>query len=146
MSFHIKLYRYDGEPNRLDKKLSNELDLVGFARESIDKMNSIIKIELTNSIQYNYAYISEFNRYYFITNDTIDRNNIHTLTLKTDVLMSHRNSILSCSGIVGRNENVFNSRLIDDKLRFLGYKEVNTIAFPNSVSNAESFILAVNGG
>jgi len=149
MSFHIKLYKYSGEQNRLNKLslLSNEIDLVGVARESVDKMNCDIRIERSGTLDgYNYAYVQEFNRYYFIDTITIERNNIIRISLTTDVLMSHRSAINNCTGLVARNENLYNTQIIDDQLRFLGYKAVNTLKLPYSLKGSESFILAVNGG
>lgn len=148
MSFTIKLYKYSGETNRLDKtsRLSNETVFTGSARESIDKMHVSVLLQVANIPELNYAYIQEFNRYYFIDSITMEKNNMCRVDMSTDVLMSHKTDIKSCAGIVSRNENLFNSRLIDDELRFLGYKEINTISFGGSVKNTESYILAVNGG
>ena len=44
------------------------------------------------------------------------------------------------------NENLYNTMLIDDQLRFLGYKEINTLKLSGAVKNGETYILAVNGG
>ena len=145
----INLYKYSGEHNRLDKTnlLSDAISLQGTARESIDRMSTSVLIEYSGTLStYNYAFIDEFNRYYFIESDTIERNGIHRLQLTTDVLMSHKTGILNSYGIVARNENLYNARLIDDRLRFLGYKEINTIKLGGSVKNGDTFILAVNGG
>lgn len=146
---NIKLYKYNGERNRLNKtsRLSNEISLTGTARDSIDRMTATVLIENHTALDgYNYAYIIEFGRYYFITSDTIERNGLHRLTLSTDVLMSHKSGILTSSGVVARNENLFNTMLIDDQLRFLGYKEINTLKLSGAVKNGETYILAVNGG
>lgn len=147
MSFHVKLYTYTGEPNRLQKSslLTAELDLTGTARSEIDISNPEIMIESSATLRsYNYMYIPEFNRYYFITK-SLYRNGIWNITGHVDVLMSFDSQIATCSGIVARNESLYDTFLIDDRLRFLGYKSINTIKFPNGVKRGESFILAVNG-
>lgn len=145
----INLYKYTGERNRLNKTnlLTDTISLQGTARESINKMNVDVLIEYNSALNgYNYAYISEFNRYYFIEEVTIERNKMIRLSLYNDVLMSHISGIGNIKGIVARNESLYNSRLIDDQLRFLGYKEINTIRFPKSIRNGDTYILAVNGG
>ncbi len=145
----INLYKYTGERNRLNKTnlLTDTISLQGTARESINKMNVDVLIEYNSALNgYNYAYISEFNRYYFIEEVTIERNKMIRLSLYNDVLMSHISKIGNVKGIVARNESLYNSRLIDDQLRFLGYKEINTIRFPKSIRNGDTYILAVNGG
>ena len=145
----IILYKYNGESNRLDKTnyLHEPITLTGNARESIDKMSASLLLQYSGAlIGYNYVYITELNRYYFIESDTIERTDIHRLTLKTDVLMTYKTAIKSSSGLVSRNENLYNTQIIDDRLRFLGYKSINTLKFPYSIRGSESFILAVNGG
>lgn len=144
----IKLYNYTGEPNRLNKisLLSNEITLTGSARESLDKMSASVLIESPTMITSNYIYIFEFERYYFIESITIERNNLYRISCKTDVLMSHRLDISECGGIVARNENLYNTQIIDDEMRFLGYKAINTLKFPYSLKTGDCFILAVNGG
>lgn len=148
MSFTIKLYNYSGENNRLDKTalLSNETTFTGVARESIDKMQVSVLLQVAAIPAFNYAYIQEFNRYYYIDSITMERNSTCRIDMRTDVLMSHKASIKECGGIVMRNENLYNTQIIDDEMRFLGYKAVNTIKFPYKVKTGDCFILAVNGG
>lgn len=147
MSFTIKLYKYTGENNRLDKtsRLSNEVTYTGTARESIDKMQVSVLLQVSGLPNVNYAYIQEFGRYYYINSITMERNNMCRLDMSTDVLMSHKTAIKNCSGIVARNENLYNTQIIDDQLRFLGYKEINTLKLSGAVKNGETYILAVNG-
>ena len=149
MSFTITLYNYTGEPFRLNKTplLGSSLTLTGSAREAIDRMSAEVLVEIAGAATtYNYAYIQEFGRYYYIESDTIERTNMHRLQLKTDVLMSHKTGIGNSTGIVNRNEHIYNTNLIDDQLRFLGYKSINTYKFNGSLKNGECIVLAVNGG
>lgn len=144
---NIWLYRYTGENERLDKSsfLSQPIILSGSFRESVDRMSAECLIEYGDMHNINYIYIPEFSRYYYVESDTIERNDIHRLSLRTDVLMTFKTEINNCVGIVSRNEHVYNTNLIDDQLRFLGYKAINTYKFPQSLKNGESFIIAVNG-
>lgn len=147
MSFHVKLYTYTGEPNRLQKSslMTAEMDLTGTVRSEIDISNPEIMIESGATLRsHNYMYIPEFNRYYFITK-SIYRNGIWNITGHVDVLMSFNAAISTCSGIVARNEKLYDTFLIDDRLRFLGYKSINTIKLPRGVKRGESYIIAVNG-
>lgn len=145
----ITIYKCNAELNRLNKTpyLSNQMTLEGNVRESIDHMNVSITLTYSGGLNgYNYIYIEDFNRYYFVNEHTIIRTGVHKFDLSTDVLMSHKSDILNCGGIVSRNEHLYNTFLIDDQLRFLGYKEINTYPLPKGVKNGETFILAVNGG
>lgn len=145
----ITLYQSTAEPNRLDKTPYLDqvhLDLVGSVRGELNVMSPVIDIEKSGTLSgYNYVYISELTRYYYITDYEVIRNGIIRLHLDIDVLMSFRSYIENCSGLVSRNEGLYDTMLIDDRLRFLGYKSINTIKFPSGVKRGESFILAVNG-
>ena len=146
---NIVLYKSTAEFNRVNKTnyLSDAITLSGTFRESAIKYNGTVLFTYSGSLNgYNYAYIEEFGRYYFITEHTIERNGVHRIDLKTDVLFSNMTDIGNSYGLVARNENVYNARLIDDRLRFLGLKSVGTKRFPKEVKNGECYILIVNGG
>lgn len=72
----------------------------------------------------NYAYIPEFNRYYFINDIISIRKNIWQLVMNVDVLMSYRKEIENTYAVVGRNQYIFNDYLFDDRISFSNKKEV----------------------
>ena len=145
----ITLYKSSAEPERVNKSgyLNDAIELQGDFRESIDKMSGSVLIRYNGNLNgYNYVGIPELDRYYFITEQTIERNGFHRLDLRTDVLFTNKTDILAASGIIARNQHNYNARLIDDRLRFLGYKVVKTQVFHNEVRTNDCYILAVNGG
>lgn len=145
----ITLYKSTAEPERVNKTsyLNDALELSGDFRESINKMTGSVLIRYNGNLNgYNYLGIPELGRYYFITEQTIERNGFHRLDLKTDVLYSNKTDILATEAIIARNQTEFDTRLIDDRLKFHALKVVNTIPFPISVRSNDCFILAVNGG
>lgn len=118
----IILYNNSAEKNRVDKTsyLSNALTLNGNLRsgDSGDILNPTIYLEMSNNSlpSYNYSYIPEFNRYYFISNIRPARNNYWEVNMKVDVLMSFKTEIKNQTALVARNENEYNNYVID-KLR-----------------------------
>lgn len=146
----ITFYKSTAEPNRVNKAsyLSDAITMsTGQFRESANKMTCSIRIQYAGTLNgYNYVYISDFSRYYFVTEHTIERTGVHRFELKTDVLYTNKTDILAASGIIARNQHNYNARLIDDRLRFLGYKVVKTQVFHNEVRTNDCYILAVNGG
>lgn len=145
----ITLYKSSAEPERVNKSsyLNDAIELSGEFRESIDKMTGSVLIRYTGNLNgYNYVGIPELGRYYFIREQTIERNGFHRLDLKTDVLFTNKTDILATEAIIARNQSEFDTRLIDDRLKFQALKVVNTIPFPVSVRSNDCFILAVNGG
>lgn len=148
----LRLYNYTGSPVLLDKSdllqspTANVRTLEGYCRESFNIENPSILIE-DNSLlsDYNYMYIREYDHYYFIDPPVPERTGLYRINGHVDVLMTYKSEIKSLSGIVGRNQNEYNRMLIDERLKFLGFKVINTIAFPNSMKEGECYMLAVNG-
>lgn len=109
----INLYTYSGERTRLDKTsgLSLPTTLTGTLREGCSVTDPAVVIEAASFPAYNYAYISEFGRYYFI--DRVDNvaEDLWRLTMHVDVLMSYRGvrtpnatGIYALSAYVSRSE------------------------------------------
>ena len=98
---NILLYKTTNANNDLNKTISDKVELVGALREASSVIAPSILIQ-SNPIGYNYAYIPEFGRYYYIKNITAFRKGAYIVDLKCDVLMSFREEILNMSGIVSR--------------------------------------------
>lgn len=98
---NILLYKTTNANNDLNKTISNKVELVGALRDASSIIAPSILIQ-SNPIGYNYAYIPEFGRYYYIKNITAFRKGAYIVDLKCDVLMSFKDEILEMSGIVSR--------------------------------------------
>lgn len=101
---NILLYKTTNANNDLNKTISDKVELVGALREASSIIAPSILIQ-SNPIGYNYAYIPEFGRYYYIKNITAFRKGAYIVDLKCDVLMSFKEEILNMSGIVSRLTN-----------------------------------------
>ena len=103
-------------------------------------VNPIIQLcKASEPITFNYAYIPDWKRYYFITDITYSLG-LWTLSLRVDVLGTYRNQILSSSQYVLRNANDFNSNIIDTLYPTKASSSGNSaIAYaPNSVTNVDT--------
>lgn len=149
----LTLYQYTGSPVLVDKSAAlsesvGKMTINGEMRDTLNVEDPLILLEVEypyNFMNYNYAHITNLGYYYFMEKPMCIRTGLWQIQLHMDYLMSFKSEIKKMSGIIARNEHVYNTKLIDDRLHFLGYKEVNTISFPKSVKNGECFILAVNG-
>lgn len=148
----ISLFTCNAERNRINKAdyLSNRFVLDGYFRRSTSALNIEVDIEKTNPLtyNYNYMYISEFNRWYFIDDIVSVRNKIWTIKATVDVLMSFKNDILQSSAIIDKVENEEVGNLyLDDGSFVMDSRKYNEIKeFPNGLNENGSFILICAGG
>ena len=75
-------------------------------------ISPVIEISVEELPGYNYAYIGNFKRWYFVTNITFDRG-VWVLSLACDVLASYKTEIGSLSQYVTRSSHSFDGDLID---------------------------------
>lgn len=113
---NISLCKNESEANVVLKTLVSPLILQNaFARDVFDVENPVLTVESAQDISpYNYVYISDFNRYYFITESRIIRTGLWELRCRVDVLMSFSEEIFALSGIVERSAGLWDAYLPDD--------------------------------
>lgn len=143
----IKLYKTNSPAVAISKSLTAELVFTDCtARAPVDLLRPEIILSATGLEGYNYMYIPELQRYYFI-HPVMTRNGLFTLNARCDVLMSHATQIRAQSGILERSETVFNTYLTDRVFNMLSYRRTQTIPFPGTpFSSAGGFYLTVTGG
>lgn len=140
----ILLYKTTNANNDLNKTISDKVELVGALRDSSSIIAPSILIQ-SNPIGYNYAYIPEFGRYYYIKNITAFRKNAWMIDLKCDVLMSFKDEILEMSGIVSRLTNGDEYATRDIKTKCL--ETHRKIVFENTPFTSDgTYVLVTQGG
>lgn len=145
----LKLYKNNSEKNHVTKVLTNELTLVGDLRRETSIKNPAITIEWNGSIiGYNYAFIVEFNRYYFIVDEKSIRNGVWEITLLCDVLMSFKNDILSAYAVIDHTSEYDTSDyLSSDIWTTLVKDKTDIINFSgSSLLTSGEYILITAGG
>ena len=113
------LYKYSGDPRLVDKtsSLRNDTTLTLYLNTQCDVINPVFSINYNKDwTQYNYAYIPDWGRYYFITDYKSDGGQKLYLTLGIDVLNTYKTAIKGCDATVIRQENAGINYVIDDKL------------------------------
>lgn len=143
----IFLFRNDSEVNKIGKSLSNEIHLTGSLREESNVVTPAILIEIDNPSSYNYAFIPQFSRYYFIKEFVSVRTNLWRIMLESDPLESFKNEILSNSVIISDTEitGAFNY-LSGDVWKSSVKESTDIVQFPNGLLNSGEFILITAGG
>lgn len=102
--------------NQINKSVTLVSQLNGDFRNSINMMQPVVRIERTSPLDFNYVYIGEFRRWYFLNKVEIVRTGILDLYLKEDVLESFASDILNHNAIVSNNANLYNVYLNDKQL------------------------------
>lgn len=144
---NITFYKNNSEPERFSKSLSNAVTVTGSLRDTSNVVNPEILIEGNPAdfpSTYNYAYIPEFDRYYFVGDPVALRNNIIRLPLNVDVLMSFADDILSNQAIIDK-QNAGNN-YINDGSWIRESREFYTIkSFQNGFEDNGEYILITAG-
>lgn len=148
MAFSVDLYRNNSPVEKIGKSLTDQLTISDVV---IKRDTSVLKpVLLVNSSEeiyvYNYMYISEFYRYYFIDDIRSINQNMWEVSAHVDVLETYKNGILANSAVIKRQEGQFNLYLDDPDFHAYNYERIQTLKFPNNVfDKALNYILVVNG-
>ena len=139
----IQLYTNYSDKIVVDKTITQVgSDITGTLRENCSIIDPIIKME-TNPIGSNYAYISEFGRYYYI-NNIVCVGKLFEVQMHVDVLMSFKSGIRSNNAVVSRQEKMYNLYLQDGVFKEQANPHYEIKKFPSGF-NSFNFILAVSG-
>lgn len=146
MSVHITTYVNESDQNTLNKTLTlisiNPISAV--LKDDTDLINPTLILSNNVLQDFNYVYIQEFDRYYYVTTRAYAQQRYY-VTLAVDVLMSHKDDIEDLTVIANRASHNFNLYQIDPEVPQLAYNVISTQKFPFGFGG-QSFILAVTGG
>lgn len=101
----IKLYKTSSPRKKLVKDLTDEITLVGTLRAQSSVMSPAFTVQDTSVVGYNYCYIPDFGRWYYINGIDALRANLYELSLGIDVLMTYAAEIRQNYAIVDKVEN-----------------------------------------
>lgn len=150
---NIFFYTSSAEPNSFPKVLGEAIRYQGELRDECDILNPVLTIEgLNPDTTFNYCYIPDFKRYYFITESSVVRTGLIQFNLHVDVLQSWSKEILELEAIISRNEYDFNNHLEDTRVpawsnNLSSYKEptniTGNISMPNLSNELYNIVLTV---
>jgi hypothetical protein len=140
----ITIYNNASSNNTVTKSLTQIKQVAATFYEESSVIDPVILLDNDNALyKANYCYIPLFNRYYYIKNITVDNGRQMRLECHVDVLMSF--DIRSLTGVIARNENLYNLYFTDSAFKILNYKQVVTKAFPTGFNSNSAFVLSVVG-
>ena len=148
MAFDIILYENLSENNRVNKSLRQITTLTGTIKENTSIINPAILINcpMATITQCNYMRIPAFGRYYFLR-DIISRTaSLVEIQAHVDVLHSFQTQIKSNQAVISAQENNWNLYLNDGSIKVYQKSLLGTLAFPNALPSAFSYVLLIAGG
>lgn len=102
----IKLYKTSSPRKKLVKDLTDEITLVGTLRAQSSVMSPAFTVQDASVVGYNYCYIPDFGRWYYINGIDALRANLYELSLGIDVLMTYAAQIRNNYAIVDKVESL----------------------------------------
>ena len=143
----IKFY-YNVSDNRcINKDLREGSTVNGHVKEDTSIINPKFKIKSNKPIIYNYAYIEDFRRYYYVSNVTNVGNDIWLVEFDVDVLMSFRGDINNLNVVAVKQSSSDNSdEYIDDGSLVTNSKTFNRVYnFLEGFNETGEYILITAG-
>ena len=142
----IKLYTNNSEKITVNKDITELMSLNGILRDNTSIQNPVIILNrnISELINCNYVFISDFNRYYYVNNINSVKQNLTELTLSCDVLMSFKDDILKQTAIIKKQQELWNLYIDDGSFSAQQNSRVQVKSFPNKVTG-ESYVLVLAG-
>ena len=104
MAFTLNTYHTADDPRTITKTLTNQIDYTCQLIDSAEMVTPTLRVRCTSeTFNANYCYISFFDRYYFVTGQTVETANTILIHCRLDVLYTYRNALLSSTFLVTRN-------------------------------------------
>lgn len=142
----MKMYDTKSSNNVINKVLENEHEFDIKFKDKTDIVNPVVILHSATLILSNYAYIPDFNRYYFVDKIELFPNSVYHITLRCDVLESFKDEILESSGFINqqtKNVNKYYNSNYQSEVR----KEVDLYKSDVTIStDVKTTILVTIGG
>lgn len=114
-------------------------------RKPVIEINELVE-GISNFTNYNYVYIEEYHRYYWIDDTRYVRRGLVHLYLTEDYLYSWAGHIYAQPAIVAKQENVFNMYINDGDLKTYQNPILKIQTFPQGFDRSENcYVLVTNG-
>lgn len=143
----LVLYKVSDDKRKVTKNLGSPVTTYNI---TIKRDTSLMtpEVYINDTIpDVNYAYIAALDRYYYVGLPTLMTGHIYRLPMKIDSLMSNASGIRSCSGVIARQEFLYNLYLPDSEFKVLANNNKKTLKFSRTpFTKSLNYIMTVSGG
>lgn len=146
MSLTVKLCNNSSPREKIGKTLSAGTLFDCLLKEGTSIYNPTIILKSSVDVyNYNYMYIPEFDRFYFMV-DIVSNNNLWEVTGHVDVLETFKAGILANNAVLKRQQHKYNLYLDDPDFQTYNYEIIKCIKFEASedLSKTLQFILVTD--
>lgn len=144
---NIILYDNKSPKNKIGKTLVNANNITGTLRGETSTSNIQMLLNIVDLNPYNYMYIADFDKYYFITNIISVRTGLWLVSASIDVLESYKNEILQLNVILSDTESVGSKQYRNGSCWDVLVKDkTDIISFSDGLLSTGEFILITAGG
>lgn len=144
---NIILYDNKSPKNKIGKTLVNANNITGTLRSETSTSNIQMLLNIVDLNPYNYMYIADFDKYYFITNIISVRTGLWLVSASIDVLESYKNEILQLNVILSDTESVGSKQYRNGSCWDVLVKDkTDIISFSDGLLPTGEFILITAGG
>lgn len=141
----INLYSITEDPRTMPKTLPEPVVMTGRLRdEQVDVMQPAILMTGAPSQVYNYAYLPDFNRYYFVDPPITERTGLVRLQLHVDVLQTYYANIMTAPVILDRATEGYDAFVPDGRRKFYTYTEPQYKKI-GSLGDSYSLVMVASG-
>lgn len=144
---NITLYKTSSERHRLSKVLTNSI-----AKNNCHILDGTSITDPVVVIGYNatllshsYAYISDFGRYYFITNMEVLPGQEIRLSLHVDVLMTYKDQIKACKARITRSQSNFDKYIPDNMIINKAQSKITQRKLGAGFTSANKYYIMIGG-
>ncbi len=143
----VQFYFCNSDSRVINKNIIEGQKFEGQARDEVDVMAPVVIFDTSEILLYNYAYIPQLRRYYYVTNRVSLREGLFQVTFSVDVLMSFRGDISQLVAVADKQSMAENGdEYIDDSSLVAEAVMFQTVYnFPNGFNSNGEFILITAG-
>ena len=142
----VDLMKNSSPVEKIGKTLSSGGSYQCALKDNTSIIKPVIIIKTSDPVYtYNYMYISDFDRYYFIDDIISLNNNMWEVHAHVDVLETYKTQILSNSAVIKRQQNKFNTYLNDPEWKVYANENVVAYKFTSPFNKTLTFLLETAG-
>lgn len=142
----VTLYTTSSPNNKIIKDLDDGFEILNAEPYGdIDINNPNMLLGTVNGI-YNYAYIDDYGKYYFVDEPVRAQNGLSVYPFKLDPLMSNASEILELQAVIERQAGRFNEYIADGTFIPDTREFIQCVNFSNGFNSSGELILITAGG